>query len=170
VVLEGRVKMGAKNRIGIGAVIGADRRIWLIRGPKSGVVMGEGNVIREYVTIHRGTEEGTDTVIGNGVFFMVGAHVAHNCRLADGGVRQQRPIGAGYVEVEEKAFLGGAVVVHRLVRIGKLAMVRGRDPGGDGPASLLHGGGDQRGVWFECGGVTPGRGGTREPQGPAAGI
>ena len=49
-------------------------------------LIGEGNVIREYVTIHRGTKEGTDTVIGNGCFLMVGAHVAHNCRLADGVV------------------------------------------------------------------------------------
>jgi UDP-N-acetylglucosamine acyltransferase len=57
---------------------------------------------------------------------MVGAHVAHNCRLADGVVLVNNVLLAGYVEVEEKAFLGGAVVVHQFVRIGKLAMVRGQ--------------------------------------------
>lgn len=125
-VLEGRVRLGTKNRIGIGAVIGAEPQDLAYQGAKSGVMIGEGNVIREYVTIHRGTKEGTDTVIGNGCFLMVGAHVAHNCRLADGVVLVNNVLLAGYVEVEEKAFLGGAVVVHQFVRIGKLAMVRGQ--------------------------------------------
>jgi len=56
----------------------------------------------------------------------VGAHVAHNCRLADGVTLVNGVMLAGYVEVEERAFLGGAVVVHQFVRIGKLAMVRGQ--------------------------------------------
>jgi len=65
-------------------------------------------------------------VIGSGCFLMVGAHVAHNCRLADGVVLVNGVMLAGHVEVEEKAFLGGAVVVHQFVRIGKSAMVRGQ--------------------------------------------
>jgi len=125
-VLEGRVKMGAKNRIGIGAVIGGEPQDLAYQGAKSGVVVGEGNVFREYVTIHRGTKEGTDTTIGSHCFLMVGAHVAHNCRLADGVTLVNNVLLAGYVEVEERAFLGGAVVVHQFVRIGKLAMVRGQ--------------------------------------------
>jgi len=125
-VLEGRVVMGVKNRIGVGAVIGAEPQDMAYQGAKSGVNVGDGNVFREYVTVHRGTKEGTDTVIGNGCFLMVGAHVAHNCRLADGVVLVNGVMLAGYVEVEEKAFLGGAVVVHQFVRIGKLAMVRGQ--------------------------------------------
>ena len=125
-VLEGRVVMGAKNRIGVGAVIGGEPQDMAYQGAKSGVIVGDGNILREYVTVHRGTKEGTDTVIGNGCFLMVGAHVAHNCRLADGVVLVNGVMLAGYVEVEEKAFLGGAVVVHQFVRIGKLAMVRGQ--------------------------------------------
>ena len=125
-VLQGRVKMGPKNRVGVGAVIGGEPQDLAYQGAKSGVVLGEGNTLREYVTIHRGTKEGTDTVIGNGCFLMVGAHVAHNCRLADGVILVNNVLLAGYVEVEEKAFLGGAVVVHQFVRIGKLAMVRGQ--------------------------------------------
>ena len=125
-VLEGRIKMGTKNRVGVGAVIGGEPQDLAYQGAQSGVVIGDGNVFREYVTIHRGTKEGTDTVIGNGCFLMVGAHVAHNCRLADRVVLVNNVLLAGYVEVEEKAFLGGAVVVHQFVRIGKLAMVRGQ--------------------------------------------
>ena len=125
-VLEGRVFMGAKNRIGVGAVIGGEPQDIAYQGAKSGVIVGEGNIVREYVTVHRGTKEGTNTVIGNGCFLMVGAHVAHNCRLADGVVLVNGVMLAGYVEVEERAFLGGAVVVHQFVRIGKLAMVRGQ--------------------------------------------
>jgi UDP-N-acetylglucosamine acyltransferase len=118
--------MGAKNRIGVGAVIGGEPQDLAYQGARSGVVVGDGNVFREYVTIHRGTKEGTDTVIGNGCFLMVGAHVAHNCQLADGVILVNNVLLAGYVEVGEKAFLGGAVVVHQFVRIGKLAMVRGQ--------------------------------------------
>ena len=125
-VLQGQVKMGPKNRVGVGAVIGGEPQDLAYQGAKSGVVIGEGNTLREYVTIHRGTKEGTDTVIGNGCFLMVGAHVAHNCRLADGVILVNNVLLAGYVEVEEKAFLGGAVVVHQFVRIGELAMVRGQ--------------------------------------------
>lgn len=126
VVLQGVVKMGSKNRIGVGAVIGGEPQDLAYQGAKSGVVIGDGNTFREYVTIHRGTKEGTDTTIGNGCFLMVGAHVAHNCRLADGVILVNNVLLAGHVEVEEKAFLGGAVVVHQFVRIGKLAMVRGQ--------------------------------------------
>ena len=125
-VLEGRVVMGAKNRIGVGAVIGGEPQDIAYQGAKSGLIVGEGNIFREYVTVHRGTKEGTNTEIGNGCFLMVGEHVAHNCRLADGVVLVNGVMLAGYVEVEEKAFLGGAVVVHQFVRIGKLAMVRGQ--------------------------------------------
>ncbi len=125
-VLEGRVVMGAKNRIGVGAVIGGEPQDIAYQGAKSGVMVGDGNIFREYVTIHRGTKEGTNTEIGNSCFLMVGAHVAHNCRLADGVTLVNGVMLAGYVEVEEKAFLGGAVVVHQFVRIGKLAMVRGQ--------------------------------------------
>jgi len=85
-VLEGRVFMGAKNRIGVGAVIGGEPQDIAYQGAKSGVIVGEGNIFREFVTVHRGTKEGTNTVIGNGCFLMVGAHVAHNCRLEDGVV------------------------------------------------------------------------------------
>jgi len=125
-VLDGRVKMGMKNRIGVGAVIGGEPQDISYGGAKTGVEVGDGNIFREYVTVHRGTKEGTSTVIGSGCFLMVGAHVAHNCRLADGVVLVNGVMLAGHVEVEEKAFLGGAVVVHQFVRVGKLAMVRGQ--------------------------------------------
>lgn len=67
-VLEGRVFMGAKNRIGVGAVIGGEPQDIAYQGAKSRVIVGEGNIFREYVTVHRGTKEGTNTVIGNGCF------------------------------------------------------------------------------------------------------
>ena len=125
-VLQGRLRMGNKNRVGVGAVIGGEPQDLAYQGTSSGVVIGNGNTFREYVTIHRGTKEGTDTVIGDDCFLMVGAHVAHNCRLGNGVTLVNNVLLAGHVEVEERAFLGGAVVVHQFVRIGKLAMVRGQ--------------------------------------------
>lgn len=125
-VLCGDLTIGARTQIGYHAVIGAEPQDTSYQGAPSRTVIGEDNIIREFVTIHRGTGEGTATVVGNHCFLMVGAHVAHNCVLADHVTLVNNVLLAGYVTVDERAFLGGGAVVHQFTRIGKLAMVRGQ--------------------------------------------
>lgn len=87
--------------------------------------VGEGVVLREGVTIHRGTKEGTTTVVGDGCFLMANSHVAHNCVLGRQVILANGVLLAGYVEVGDKVFISGNAAVHQFVRIGRLAMVGG---------------------------------------------
>lgn len=124
-VLSGHTRIGARNQIGYGAVIGAEPQDLGYRGAVTRTVIGDDNVFREHVTIHRGTKEGTSTEIGNHCFLMAGAHVAHNCRIGDHVILVNNVLLAGHVEVEERAFVGGAVVIHQFTRIGRMSMIRG---------------------------------------------
>ena len=127
VVIEGSVKMGAGNFVGYGAIIGA-RPQDLSFDPKtqSSVEIGEGNTIREYCTIHRGSAEGSATVLGNGNFLMVGTHLGHNCTLGDGVVIANDCLLAGYVRIDDRAFIGGGSRFHQGIRMGRLVMAEGR--------------------------------------------
>ncbi len=125
-VITGFTKIGNNNQIGYGAIIGAEPQDLAFEGCKSFVEIGDGNMIREYVTIHRGTKEGTTTRIGNKTMLMAASHVAHNCIIEDGVILVNNVLLGGYVEVHRRAFLGGASVVHQFTRIGSLAMVRGQ--------------------------------------------
>lgn len=124
-VLTGRVRIGARNQIGYGAIIGAEPQDLGYKGAATSVEIGDDNVIREYVTIHRGTKEGSITRIGNHNFLMTGAHIAHNCEIGNHVVLVNNVLLAGYVKVEDRAFLGGGSVVHQFCRIGQLVMMRG---------------------------------------------
>jgi UDP-N-acetylglucosamine acyltransferase len=122
----GHVTMGEDNVIGHGAVIGGDPQDFSFRPElRSEVRIGRGNRIREYVTIHRGTTEGSATVVGNGCFLMVGAHLAHNVRLGNGVVLANNVLLGGHVQVDDRVFLGGGSVFHQHVRVGRLAMCQG---------------------------------------------
>jgi UDP-N-acetylglucosamine acyltransferase len=125
-IIESRVTMGAGNVIGYGAVIGAAPQDFA-HSPEiaSGVRIGDNNRIREYVTIHRGTKEGTETTVGSGCFLMVGCHLGHNVTLADNVIITNGCLLAGYVDVGESAVLGGGSVFHQFMRIGRRAMIAG---------------------------------------------
>jgi UDP-N-acetylglucosamine acyltransferase len=127
VVIEGSVKMGVENFIGHGVIIGAFPQD-LSFDPKtqSSVEIGAGNTIREYCTIHRGSAEGSATVMGNGNFLMTGAHLGHNCTLGNGVVIANDCLLGGYARIDDRAFLGGGSMFHQHVRVGRLAMVQGR--------------------------------------------
>ena len=87
VVIEGSVKMGAGNVIGHGTIIGSTPQDLTFEAQtKSGIEMGDGNVIREHCTIHRGAKEGSVTILGDKNFLMVGTHVGHDCRIGNGVV------------------------------------------------------------------------------------
>jgi UDP-N-acetylglucosamine acyltransferase len=125
-ILEGCTILGAQNFVGYGAVIGATPQDFAFRkSVASEVRIGDGNTFREYVTIHRGTKEGSTTMIGNNCYLMVGTHLGHNVRLGNSVVIANNCLLAGYVEIGDGAVLGGGTVFHQFLRIGRLAMVRG---------------------------------------------
>ena len=125
-ILTGSANLGAQNFIGYGAVIGAPPQDFAFRQTVlSDVRIGDGNTFREYVTIHRGTKEGSATMIGNNCYLMVGAHLGHNVQLGNNVVIANNCLLAGYVEVGNGAVLGGGTVFHQFLRVGALAMVRG---------------------------------------------
>lgn len=125
-VICGNVSMGKGNHVGYGAIIGGWPQDFSF-DPKvnSGVIIGDNNTFREYCTVHRGTAEGTFTVVGNSNFLMGGAHLGHNAKLGDHIVIANNCLLAGHVEVGNRAFLGGGSVFHQFMRIGAFAMVRG---------------------------------------------
>jgi len=88
-------------------------------------VIGDGNVIRENVTVHRALEAGHETRIGSRCLLMVGAHVAHDCTVEDGVIMTNGSMLGGHVKVGAKAYISGGVAVHQFCRIGRLAMVGG---------------------------------------------
>ncbi|VVM05041.1 acyl-ACP--UDP-N-acetylglucosamine O-acyltransferase [Methylacidimicrobium tartarophylax] len=124
-VIAAGTQIGPGNQIGYGAIIGAEPQDLSWNGAPSRVVIGEGNVIREQVTIHRGAKPESETRIGDGNYLMVGCHVGHNCLVGNRTIIVNHVLLAGYVQVGDRAFLGGASVFHQHVRIGELAMVRG---------------------------------------------
>lgn len=125
-VLEGSVEIGDNNVIGPGAIIGTPPQDLAFRAEtKSGVRIGQGNVIRELCTIHRGTAEGSLTTVGDKNFLMAGAHLGHNCSIGNNVIIANNCLLGGYVSVADGAFLGGGCVFHQFIRVGRLAITQG---------------------------------------------
>lgn len=127
VVIEGSVQLGAGNFIGHGSIIGsAPQDLSFQPQTKSRIEIGNGNVIREHCTIHRGATEGSATVLGDGNFLMVGAHVGHDCKIGNGVVIVNDCLLAGHVRIDDRAFIGGGSRFHQGIRIGRVVMAEGR--------------------------------------------
>jgi UDP-N-acetylglucosamine acyltransferase len=125
-VLEGSVRLGARNVVGYGAIIGSPPQdLSFDPSRQTGVEIGDDNVIREYCTIHRGTADGTSTRIGNKNFLMVNTHVGHNSEIGNQVIIANNCLLAGYVTVADNAFLGGGGGFHQFMRVGRLVMVQG---------------------------------------------
>ncbi|MFA5168969.1 MAG: acyl-ACP--UDP-N-acetylglucosamine O-acyltransferase [Candidatus Omnitrophota bacterium] len=141
VIIEDGVKVGSHNKILAGAylacgteignynilhmnaVIGHEPQDVAYHGQKTFTKIGSKNVVREFVTIHRGTKEGTATVIGDENFIMAYCHIAHNCLLGNGIIMVNQASLTGHCIVEDRAFLSGMTGFHQFTRIGALAMV-----------------------------------------------
>jgi len=124
-VLTGNTQIGEDNEIHMGAVIGHVPQDVAYKGQQSFLKIGHRNIIREHSQIHRATVEGSATVIGDDNFFMHHSHVAHNCQIGNQTIIAGGALLAGYVQVEDRAFVSGNCVVHQFVRIGTLAILRG---------------------------------------------
>ena len=117
--------IGDENQLHMGAVIGHLPQDLAFAGGRSLTTIGNRNTIREYVTIHRGTKEGTATTLGDDNVLMANAHLGHNCQVGSRTIFVNLATLAGYCTVEDGAVLSGMIVVHQFTRIGRLAMVSG---------------------------------------------
>ncbi len=117
--------IGEHNTIGFGAIIGHEPQDYAFTGEESYTIIGDHNLIREYVTIHRGTKPGTATRVGDHNFLMAMSHLAHNAVIGNHVIVVNNSLVGGYVEVADRAFLSGNCVLHQFIRVGTLVMMRG---------------------------------------------
>jgi len=117
--------LGARNQVSAGTVLGTDPLDKNFQGQRSYLRIGDDNVIREHYTISRGTKPESVTVIGDGNYIMTSGHIAHDCKIGNRTVICSCALVAGYVEVEDEAFISGGVVIHQHSKIGRLAMIGG---------------------------------------------
>jgi len=126
VVVQGRTRIGARTEIFPFASIGHAPQDLKYAGEASDLIVGSDNRIREYVTMNPGTSGGgMVTRVGDKCLFMIGAHVAHDCRIGNGVIMANNATLGGHVTVEDGAIIGGLSAVHQFVRIGRGAMVGG---------------------------------------------
>ena len=124
--LTGVLAAGANNQFHAGCVIGDAPQHLGYAGEPTRVEIGEGNVFREHVTVHRGMPaNGGLTSIGNGNLFMVNSHVAHDCRVGNKAIFANGAVIGGHATVMDGAFLSGNTCVHQFCRVGRLAMLSG---------------------------------------------
>ncbi len=125
VAIFGDTEIGEGNVLHPSVVIGDEPQDLAYTGGPRKVRIGNRNVFREGTTIHRGSERGEVTIIGDDNFFMQNSHAAHDCRVANSTIIAGGALLAGWVEVGDRALVSGNCVVHQYTRIGRLAMMRG---------------------------------------------
>jgi len=125
-VIEGDTTIGADNVVFQFASLGAIPQDLKYGGEPTRLVIGDGNQIREFATVHIGTAAGGGvTRLGNRCLLMANSHVAHDVQLGDGCILANSTALAGHVVVEDRVIFGGLSAVHQFTRIGRLAFVSG---------------------------------------------
>jgi UDP-N-acetylglucosamine acyltransferase len=125
VYLTGNTTIGAHNRFHAGGVIGDAPQDLKYKGEPTRLRIGEHNVFREHVTVHRSNNPGEETVIGSHNFFMANCHVGHNSVLGDHIILANGALLGGHVTVGDRAFISGNCCVHQFIRVGPLALMQG---------------------------------------------
>lgn len=141
VIIEDGVRLGRGNRIRAGAylgqgteigngndihmraIIGHEPQDLAYKQEATFTKIGNNNVIREFVTIHRGTKAGSSTVIGDSNFIMAYCHIAHNCRIGSKVIMVNQASLTGHCTVDDGAFLSGMTGLHQFTRVGRLAIL-----------------------------------------------
>lgn len=127
VVIDPFVEIGADCRIFQYAAIGAEPQALAFSGEETHVKIGRGNIIREFVTIHRGTSEGGGvTEVGEENLIMAYSHIAHDCKLGKNIVLSNNATLAGHITIGDHATVGGLVAIHQFVRVGNYAFIGGK--------------------------------------------
>lgn len=137
--IQGPTRIGRDNRIHGHAAIGGDPQDKKFGGERTELIVGDGNVVREFVTIHRGTGNGGGvTRVGDRNWFLAYVHIAHDCRVGNDCVFSNNATLAGHVEVGDQVILSGFAGVHQFCRIGDHAFVgMGAFVNGDVPPFLM---------------------------------
>jgi UDP-N-acetylglucosamine acyltransferase len=126
--LTGWTEIGADCEVHPNAVVGHAPQDLAYHGEETYCRVGEGTIIREGMSIHRGTSPGSATIVGKRCFLMANSHIGHNCVVGDDVKMANGALLAGHVHVGNGAFLSGNMAVHQFCRIGDLVMVRGISP------------------------------------------
>jgi UDP-N-acetylglucosamine acyltransferase len=123
--LIGPLTMGCHNTVFGGAVLGEQPQHLRYAGEPTRLVIGNHNIIREHVTIHRGTTHSWETRIGDHNFLMAHSHVAHDCRIGNHCIITNGALLAGHCILEDNVYLSGNCALHQFVRVGRLALLSG---------------------------------------------
>jgi UDP-N-acetylglucosamine acyltransferase len=125
-LLQNGVRMGRANKVYPYAAVGGDPQDLKYNGEKTLLEIGNENIIREFVTLNRGTAEGHGvTVIGNNNLFMTQSHVAHDCQIGSNVVLANSVAVAGHCSIEDHVVVGGLAGLHQFARIGEGCMAGG---------------------------------------------
>ena len=124
--IEGNTKIGKNTKIFPFASIGTQPQDLKFNNEENSLLIGEENIIREYVTINPGTEGGgSKTIVGNNCLLMISSHIAHDCKIGNNVIIANNvPLG-GHVTIEDSVVIGGNSAVQQFTRIGRLAMIGG---------------------------------------------
>lgn len=121
-IIHGKTTIGKNNTFHSHCVIGDTPQDLKFNGQPSELIIGDGNTIREFTTIHRGTQS---TIIGNDNLLMAYSHVAHDCQLGSQNILSNGATLGGHVHLDDQITLGGLCAIHQYCRIGKGVMIAG---------------------------------------------
>ena len=125
-IIRSSAHLGDRVQVDSFCVVGGDpQSIGFDTSIHSRVVVGDGVILREGVTIHRPETDGAETVLGKDCFLMAQSHVAHDCRLGEGVVLANNVMLAGHVRVGDRCVFGGGAGIHQHCRIGGYSMIAG---------------------------------------------
>jgi UDP-N-acetylglucosamine acyltransferase len=125
VYVTGQTRIGAHNQFFAGCVIGEAPQDLKYGGAPTEARIGDHNVFREYVTVHRSAKAGEATEIGSHNFLMAHSHVGHNCLVGDYVIMANGALLGGHASVADRAFISGNCLVHQFTRVGTLAIMQG---------------------------------------------
>jgi len=123
--LERNVTLGREVKVGICTVLGGAPQDLKYAGEETSVEIGDGTVVREYVTVNRGTAHSFKTTVGENCLLMSYVHVGHDCRIGNSVILSNVVQLAGHVTIEDKAIISGMSAVHQFTRIGRHSFIGG---------------------------------------------
>jgi UDP-N-acetylglucosamine acyltransferase len=123
--LVGPLTLGRNNLVCTGAVLGERPQHLKYHDEPTGTEIGDDNVFREHVTVHRGTTHSWQTRIGNGNYFMANSHVAHDCQIGNQCILANGALVGGHCAIGDNVYLSGNSAVHQFCRVGRLALLGG---------------------------------------------
>jgi UDP-N-acetylglucosamine acyltransferase len=124
-IVERNALIGADCRIGSGSIVGGDPQDLKYKGEETWVEIGDGTVVREFVTVNRGTDQSYRTTVGKKCLLMAYVHLAHDCHIGDEVILANMAQLAGHITVGDRATVSGMTPVHQFVKIGTYAFIGG---------------------------------------------